>query len=51
MLTLFALMTSMVWFPAPELPGPRALEFLVTERDYLTGHWTRTRVLLGLLVP
>ena len=27
-LTLFALVTSMVWFPAPELPGPRALEFL-----------------------
>ena len=21
------------------------------EKDYLTGHWTRTKVLLGLLVP
>ena len=50
-LTLFALVTSMVWFPAPERPGARALEFLAMEKDYLTGHWTRTKVLLGLLVP
>ncbi|HEX2109171.1 MAG TPA: hypothetical protein VHF70_07850 [Rubrobacteraceae bacterium] len=50
MLTLFALVTS-IWFPAPERPGPRVVEFLATEKEYHTGHWTRTRVLLGLLVP
>ena len=37
-LTLFALVTSMVWFPAPERPGPRAVEFLAMEKDSLTGH-------------
>ena len=51
MLTLFALVTSMVWFLAPERPGPRVVEFLAMEKEYHTGHWTRTRVLLGLLVP
>jgi hypothetical protein len=31
-LTLFALATSMVWFPEPERPDPRALEFLARWR-------------------
>lgn len=50
-LTLVALATSMFWFPAPERPDPRALEFLAMEREYLTGEWTAAKVLLGLLVP
>jgi hypothetical protein len=28
----------MVWFPAPERPGPRAVEFPAMEKDSLTGH-------------
>ena len=50
-LTLVALSTSMFWFPAPERPDPRALEFLAMEREYLAGEWTTAKILLGLLVP
>ena len=50
-LTLVALATSMFWFPAPERPDPRVLEFLAMEREYLAGEWTTAKVLLGLLVP
>lgn len=51
MLTLFALVTSMFWFPEPDRPDPRAAEFLAMEKEYLAGDWTLTKVLLGLLVP
>lgn len=50
-LTLVALATSMFWFPAPERPDPRTLEFLAMEREYLAGEWTTAKILLGLLVP
>ena len=50
-LTLVALATSMFWFPAPERPDPRVLEFLAMEREYLAGEWTTAKILLGLLVP
>ena len=50
-LTLFALVTSMFWFPEPDRPDPRAAEFLAMEKEYLAGDWTLTKVLLGLLVP
>ncbi len=50
-LTLVALATSMFWFPAPERTDPQVLEFLAVEREYLTGDWTTTKVLLALLVP
>jgi len=50
-LTVLALVTSMFWFPAPERVDPRADEFLAVEKDYLTGDWTLTKILLALLVP
>src|SRR5829696_8375683 len=50
-LTLVALATSMFWFPAPEHSNPNTLEFLAVEREYLTGDWTMTKVLMALLVP
>src|SRR5215208_4112727 len=50
-LTLVALATSMFWFPAPEHSNPNTLEFLAVEREYLTGDWTLTKVLLALIVP
>ena len=50
-LTLFALATSMFWFPEPDRPDPRATEFLAAEKEYLAGDWSLTKVLLGLLVP
>lgn len=50
-LTLVALATSMFWFPAPERTDPRVEEFLVFEREWLTGKWTLTKVILTLAVP
>jgi hypothetical protein len=50
-LTLLALATSMFWFPAPEHSDPMTLEFLAVEREYLTGDWTMTKVLMALIVP
>ena len=41
----------MFWFPEPEQPDPRAVEFLAVEKEYLTGDWTLAKVLLGLPVP
>ncbi len=50
-LTLFALATSMFWFPKPEQPDPKVLEFLEMEKAHLTGAWTLSKTLLTLLVP
>ena len=51
LLTLFALATSMFWFPAPERVDPRVEEFLAFEREWLTGDWTLAKLLTGALVP
>lgn len=50
-LTLVALLTSMAWFPAPEIPSPLAVEVLAAERDYLLGPWGPAKVAVALLVP
>ena len=50
-LTLLALATSMFWFPEPEHPDPKVLEFLAAEKEYLTGDWTLANALMSLLVP
>jgi hypothetical protein len=50
-LTLLALATSMFWFPEPEPADPKVLEFLATEKEYLTGDWTLAKALMSLLVP
>lgn len=50
-LSLAAILTSMAWFPAPEIPDPRAAEFLRHERDYLSGPWTPLKILMALTVP
>lgn len=49
--TLVALATSMFWFPAPADPDPRINEFLAFEKDWLSGDWHATKLLLSLLVP
>jgi hypothetical protein len=49
--TLVALATSMAWFPAPERPDPKVIEFLAFEKDWLTGDWTVAKTVLTLLVP
>ena len=50
-ITLFALATSMFWFPKPEVIDPRVAGFLKTEEEYLLGNWTMAKVLLTSLVP
>lgn len=49
--TLFAVLTSMFWFPAPETVNPQVVTFLKMEQDYLTGDWGFLKILLTSLVP
>ncbi len=49
--TVFALATSMFWFPAPAVPDPRFAAFLDAERRYLLGPWGPIEVFFAALVP
>jgi len=49
--TLFALLTSMFWFPVPAAVSDSVRAFLAMEMAYLTGAWAVPKVLLSLLVP
>ena len=49
--TVGALFTSMFWFPAPTTVDPAVEQFLQSERDYLLGEWTLSKVLASLTVP
>ncbi len=49
--TLFLLLTSMLWFPKPDVVSEQVTAFLQMEQDYLTGEWTRLKVLITLIVP
>lgn len=49
--TLFALLTSMCWFPAPVAVSESVREFLAMEIEWLTGTWTAPKILMSLLVP
>ena len=49
--TLIALATSMFWFPAPDRPDPRAVEFLRAEREWLAAPWGPAKVLMALAAP
>ncbi|MDF2626669.1 MAG: hypothetical protein K0R39_500 [Symbiobacteriaceae bacterium] len=49
--TVFALITSMAWFPAPEAVSPQVDQFLEVERQYLFGTWGWSKVWMTLLVP
>jgi hypothetical protein len=49
--TLVALLTSMAWFPVPDVPSPMAFAVLAAERDYLLGPWGPAKVAVALLVP
>ena len=50
-ITIIALFTSMFWFPAPATVDPAVEQFLQSERDYLLGEWTLSKVLASLTVP
>lgn len=49
--TIFALATSMFWFPAPPVVSDAVKAALTAEREYLLGEWQATKLLLALLVP
>ncbi len=49
--SVFALMTSMMWFPAPAVASEQAKEFLQMESEYLFGTWNFAKTLMALTVP
>ena len=49
--SIFALFTSMFWFPVPATISPQVLEFLAFEMDYLKGVWTAPKIIMSLAVP
>jgi len=49
--SIFALFTSMFWFPEPLESSPQVLSFLAYEMEYLKGAWTTPKILMSLLVP
>jgi len=49
--TMFALLTSMFWFPEPEVVSEQVQQFLEMEKEYLTGNWNIGKILLSSLVP
>ncbi|NLU51906.1 MAG: hypothetical protein GXX10_03455 [Clostridiaceae bacterium] len=49
--SIFALFTSMFWFPAPVDTNPKVMEFLAFEMEYLKGTWTAPKIVMSLAVP
>lgn len=51
MISVFALFTSMFWFPKPEIVSESVVEFLEFEKEYLYGQWNMGKTLLTLTIP
>ena len=49
--SIFALFTSMFWFPVPATTNPKVLDFLAFEMDYLKSAWTTPKIIISLAVP
>lgn len=49
--TIFLLLSSMFWFPEPEIVSVQVKQFLQMEIDYLTTSWGLSKILVTLLVP
>lgn len=49
--SIFAIATSMMWFPEPSVPSEAAKEFLRMEVEYVSGGWTPLKLLAACLVP
>jgi len=49
--SIFALFTSMFWFPVPATTSPQVLSFLAFEMEYLKGIWTAPKIMMSLSVP
>ena len=51
MVSIFALFTSMFWFPKPETISKSVIEFLEFEKNYLYGQWNTSKILLTMTIP
>lgn len=51
MISMFALFTSMFWFPKPEIVSDSVIEFLEFEKKYLYEEWGLKKTLLTLTIP
>ncbi len=51
MLSIFALFTSMFWFPKPEIVSKNVIDFLEFEKEYLHGEWNLSKILLSFTIP
>ncbi|QUH18501.1 hypothetical protein [Alkaliphilus sp. B6464] len=49
--SIFALFTSMFWFPAPETSSSQVMTFLAYEMEYLKGVWIAPKIIMSLSVP
>ncbi|MBS7526304.1 hypothetical protein KHM83_06415 [Fusibacter paucivorans] len=49
--TIFLLLTSMFWFPKPETTSETVAAFLAMEQQYLTAHWSLSKIAVSMLVP
>ena len=49
--TIFLLLTSMFWFPKPDIINEDVKQFLQYEKEWLGGEWTLIKTLMVLLVP
>jgi hypothetical protein len=49
--TMFLLLTSMFWFPKPDVVSEQVKQFLEMEKEYLSGDWGYAKILISLLVP
>ncbi len=50
-ISVFALFTSMFWFPKPEVVSENVMNFLEYEKVYLYGTWNLSKQLLTLTIP
>ncbi|WP_119843785.1 hypothetical protein [Reichenbachiella sp. MSK19-1] len=50
-ISLFALFTSMFWFPKPETVEDSVVAFLAFEKEYLYGAWNLSKWLMTLTIP
>ncbi len=49
--SIFALATSMMWFPEPSVPSEQAQNFLKMEINYLSANWSWVKILMTAIVP
>ena len=50
-MTMFLLLTSMFWFPKPDIVNNQVSSFLQFEKEYLLGKWDLVKILFTLLIP